>query len=276
MFKITLTIATSVVLLMSGAADLFAMEPLEDESKVTISHMPKDVTKLILAEASKDVNPRRLVSVCKSWYNIIRKNNSPQRAELHYSTMNPFMKESMNTYWENLFYNGVLKYTPTDDGQTVSLKFSDLNEDGTFDLSACGNKDRYLVITTKMDRFFKVGEENENKVVVLITPRYLVEQRITASPTHPVAALMADGDPDKAPMNMFWRWGNDTNLTDVDYLTTASAREISSRNLYENWCDHAGVDDARQGQGHCYGPFVVHDLNTHMICARTWFFHVNF
>lgn len=161
-----------------------------------------------------------------NWYETVK---------LHYSDMNPFMQRCMNTYWESRFYNGVLRYTPTDGSAGVTLKFADLNEEGTFDLSACGNTGQYLVITTSMDRFFQIQGENIHKTVILVTPRSFVEQGINTSPSHPFAAHMAGWDVDKAPVGMFWRWANFTNLTWVDYLTNADMFKISSVNLYGNW-----------------------------------------
>jgi hypothetical protein len=234
MFKFTLTITTSAFLFMSGTADLFAMEPLFDDhdtkSLATIDRMPKD----IMQEMSKHVNPRHLITICKHWYSVMREGNIPQGAELHYSTMNPFMQKCMNTYWENLFYNGILQYTPTDGSKGVTSKFSGLKDkDGTFDLSTCGDTGKYLVITTNMDRFFKIQEENKDKTVILITPRSLVEQR--TAPDHPFATHMAGWDADNAPVGMFWRWGNDKNLAWVDSLTTEKMMGISACNLFENW-----------------------------------------
>ena len=46
---------------------------------------------------------------------------------------------------------------------------------------------------------------------------------------------MAHLNPDKSPVVLLWRWGNDDNLTRVDSLTDATMSQISSRNLYENW-----------------------------------------
>lgn len=237
MLKSTLTTATSVFLLMSGAADLFAMESPDgdhDKALVTINHMPADIMKDIVTEATKDTNPRHLASVCKHWYSVMREDNIPQMSELHYSTMNPFMQEYMRTYWENLYYNGTLRYTPTDGSAAVTLKFSDF-KDGTFDLSACGYTGKYLVITTSMDHFFKVGKENEDKTVVAIMLRHRIQQEIKDSPEHPFSLLMAGWDPDKAPVGMFWRWINNTVLSCYDPLTTAGVSKISSRNLCENW-----------------------------------------
>ncbi|MBA3814853.1 MAG: hypothetical protein H0X26_10330 [Alphaproteobacteria bacterium] len=257
MFKFTLTIATSVFLLMSGAADLFAMD-LDETEALGIAHsVPQDVMGAILQEASKDNNPRHLTSVCKSWYHVMRENQGPHGAELHYSTinplhltMNPFMKQCMNTYWENQFYNGILRYTPTEDGgDMVTLKFSNLIKDETFDLSACGNNGQYLVITRSMDRFFKIEKENKDKTVILITPRYFVEQGMNDSTPQSFTALVAGWDVDQAPVGMFWRWGNDKNLSWVDSLTTAGIGGISLCNLFENWQRRDGGVRWNQGIG---------------------------
>jgi predicted solute-binding protein len=64
--------------------------------------------------------------------------------------------------------------------------------------------------------------------------RHRIEQIIKSKPDHPLASLMAGWHADLAPVGMFWRWGNDKNLTWVNYLTTATMKAISSKNLYEN------------------------------------------
>jgi hypothetical protein len=156
--------------------------------------------------------------------------------------MNAFMQLCMHIYWDNLFYNGNFDYAPTNGSTPVTSKFPGLNKDGVVDLSTCGDAGKYLVITTSMNQFFKVGEENKDKTVVGIMPCYRVLQEIQNSPKHPFFPLMAHLNPDKAPVVLFWRWGNETNLTWFDHLTTASMREISSRNLYENWLACQDVD----------------------------------
>ncbi len=238
MFKFTLTITTSVFLFMSGAADLFAMDHLDDDNKAlaTIHHIPQEVRRVILTETSKAVNPRCLTPVCKLWYNTIRENQDVQGKELHYSDMNPFMKDLMRTYWESRFYKGVLEYTSPNDGKKIKLRFLDLKDkDGTFNLSICEDASNYLVITINSDRFFEIGGENRDKAVTGIVPYHWIEQIIKSKPDHPLASFMAGWDPDIAPVGMFWRWGTDKDLTWVDYHTTATMNEISSKNLYENW-----------------------------------------
>jgi hypothetical protein len=138
------------------------------------------------------------------------------------------------------FDNAVLRYTPTDGGKTVTLKFSDL-KDGTFDLSACG--DVRVVVTTKMDRFFKVGEENKDKSVVLIMLRHEVEPRI--NPEHPFAGYMAGWDADR-PMGMFIRCCNTTDAKSI-FLKIASPSKtpfrvywscLRGRPAYDMWFEH--------------------------------------
>ncbi|MBA3814764.1 MAG: hypothetical protein H0X26_09865 [Alphaproteobacteria bacterium] len=256
MFKVNLAISTSVFLFISSAADLFAMEPLhdlddkpgnqlfiartEDAEPGPINHLPKDVMQVILIETSKDANPRRLTSVCKAWRVVLGLNENPY-GKLHYSitsplhsTMNTFMQKCMDIYRENQYYHGILRYTPVEGGQVVTLKFLDF-KDGTFDLSTCGNTGQSLVITESIDRFFKVGKANKDKKVILIALRHLFEQEINTLPDQKFASHITAWDADKAPVGMFWRHGNDENLARVDYLTTAGMSEISSRNLYENW-----------------------------------------
>src|SRR5260221_1306508 len=70
----------------------FVIANTEDSDPTTINHMK--AMRSILKEASKDTNPRSLATICKYWHSIMREKNVPQ-GELHYSTMNPFMKECM-------------------------------------------------------------------------------------------------------------------------------------------------------------------------------------
>ena len=126
------------------------------------------VIPLIIREGKGGIYPRHLASVCKLWYSIMRENNVPQE-ELHYSTMNPFMKQCMKTFWASQFYNGVLRYTPPYGGEVIDLKFSDVLSNfeetkGTFDLSSCGVTHNYLRMTLSVEEFLKVRGENENRL----------------------------------------------------------------------------------------------------------------
>lgn len=210
--------------------------------------LPNGVMQMFLAKASKGTNPRHLASVCRHWYDIMREDKLPEET-LKYSAMNPFMQECMRIYWEQRFYNGALIFRPnieSDEGM-IKLNVSALANPycGTFDLTQCVNQENdrtsdFLVITTDEDQFFKVRAENTDKVVILIALRHLLEQKIYSKVKHPFTRLLAGWDADKAPVGIFWRWGIDADLTLVDYLTTASLKNVSSKNLYENWKKTAG------------------------------------
>ena len=167
--------------------------------------------------------------------------DNPINPLLNYSTLNPFMKDRMKIWWKEIFNNGVLRYTDPKDGKEITLKFSDLPLKGTFDLSACGKTADNLVITTSVDRFFKVRAENENRVVILITPRHVVEEEINSS-AKPLSPVLEDWDAGRAQVAIFYKWGNDENTSWYDYLTSVHLSELSSKNLFEYWRSSLGCD----------------------------------
>jgi hypothetical protein len=99
----------------------------------------------------------------------------------------------------------------------------------TFDLSTCGDRAQYVRITTSVEEFFKVGGPNKDRVVILIHPFGSIKKR------HADKFKDVKEWSPEAPVDIFWRWGNDANLTRHDYLTTCSLEVISAENLYENW-----------------------------------------
>ena len=149
MFKLTLMIATFAFLVGASTDALFAMlddtdQSISNKALGPILQMPHELMEVIFLETSKVKNPRHLTSVCKHWYSVMREDNIPKvAAELHYSAtnildskiMNPFKQKCMNTYWQNLFYNGVLRYTPTYNSAEVTLKFSDFKNETLIYLS---------------------------------------------------------------------------------------------------------------------------------------------
>ena len=282
MFKYTKKIVIAASLLAFYSGQLYAMNPdgTDDEDNqpkrtavVATTGTPesqhgiiRDVLKLIFAEASKSTHPRRLAAVCRHWNSVMRENSPVNRMGVPYANLNPFMQACMNTYWENRFYNGVLQYNPPQNGAIQDLRFSDLDDPfkGTFNLQGCGNVAGDLVITTDPERFFKIRGENEDRVVILIALRHLIEQAINSTEAHPLVSVMDSWNADEAPAGIFWRWGNYQDLTWFDYLTVRSWAEISSTNLFENW------KKRRRGRGEC------------AVSARTWMrcagpcFHVRF
>lgn len=261
MFRITkkIAIAASIVAFCSGqsnvigfASDVAELKPGRQVASTKIGtpdprfekELPTELMHIILAEASKDTKPVYLASVCKSWHCLMRekKGTLMYQDDLTFAALNPLMKECMNIWWTERFKNGILRYTPPG-GKELSLRFSDLENvcKGTFDLANCGNTANNLVITTDVERFFKIGEENLNKAVILIALRQLVEQEINSSAKH-FKPLMDSWDVSKAPVGIFWRWGGEHSLSFFDYITASSLSVLSSKNLFENWSADAQND----------------------------------
>lgn len=203
---------------------------------VTMHQTPKEIWKKILTIASTDNHPADLQKVCVLWRNILRENADPVPV-LNYYNLNSFMIDCMDLYWDGMFRKGILRYTPKDGGDIIDLKFSDLADPlcGTFDLSGCGNKSQSIRITTSVEDFFKVGGENQGRLVVLICPYQSVKQAVNSTPDHPFTVVLASWDKSKAPVGMFWRWCDWKYDKGFDHHTAESLSKLSSKSLYENW-----------------------------------------
>lgn len=246
-----IAIATSLVAFYSGS--LYASDLTERErERPTINSLNNDILRFVIKDVCTVTNPRCLTSVSKLWFSLIRERENPEEKikggelkvkNLRYVNMYPFMKSCMVSCWENLFYNGVLEYEPGNGGETLSVPFAKLKEtNGTFDISAGGQR---VILTTNIHRFFTIGGENEGLTVIGVFPRFVVEDesKKPENNTYPLSTLLAQGDPDLAPVHMVFRWGNFDDLTWIDSLTTSTVRQISSRSLFENrqmtgtgWC----------------------------------------
>ncbi len=142
--------------------------------------------------------------------------------------------ENENVYRQ--FYNGVLEYRkdPSDPEPTLTLPFAalmNLFSDRTFDLSKCGDASKYLRITTSVKEFFKVKEENSNKVVILACPYNVIKKNHAAK----FEVSMQKWEQKDAPVGLFWRWGDFEDLSWYDYLTCLSLEAMAVENLEENW-----------------------------------------
>jgi len=129
------------------------------------------------------------------------------------------------------FLNGTLIYTDPQSGNKITLPIRDLTNplEGTFDLSCCGDTGKYLSISTGYRK--KKESENEDKVEIWITPRFLIEKELETTAKH-FQEIFGDWKPN-VPVGIFWTWGTWDNLTWYDYLTTEDNNEIKKRNLYE-------------------------------------------
>jgi hypothetical protein len=119
-----------------------------------------------------------------------------------------------------------------------------------FDLSSCGDKDQYVVITNDLERFFTIGGENEDKLVVYFGPHFWVNKNID-SLSEPFNAIMTSWEAEQASIGIFWRWSDWNNKGLFNYLTDRPVGELSVGNLYEHW----KINGARWGGSGREGVF---------------------
>ncbi len=134
----------------------------------------------------------------------------------------------------NPVLDGELVYT--DKGKKTQFKIKDLvKKDGSIDLSnpIFGDSSEYLRITTDPEKFFNI-DENGKRLIILIAPRFLIEEKIgsSAKTFEPIMAKWNEAD---APIGIFYRMEYWKNVSWYYYLTTKNIISISKNNLYENW-----------------------------------------
>ena len=130
----------------------------------------------------------------------------------------------------NPLLDGKLIYTP-DNGEEATFNIKDLiNPNGCIDLSdeIFGDASRYLLITTDLEQFFSFKEDSR-RLVMLIAPQFLIEEKIEPS-AKPFEEIM---DNWQAPIGIFWRVEGTKNLGSYWYLTSKNLIEISKNNVYK-------------------------------------------
>lgn len=134
----------------------------------------------------------------------------------------------------NPVLEGELVYT--DKGNTKSFKIRDLlKEDGGIDLSnkeVFGDASKNLLITIDPEQFFKIVE-NSVRLVILIAPKFLIEEKIETS-AKPFESIMANWLGESASIAIFYRTESWSSFL-YDYLITVNIFTISKNSLYENW-----------------------------------------
>ncbi len=135
----------------------------------------------------------------------------------------------------NPVLDGKLEYT-MDNGEKKQFKIMDLvKEDGSIDLSnkeVFGDSSQYLLITTAPEAFFRIVE-NGQRLVILIAPKFLIDE-IIGSSLSTFQAIMANWKEVHAPIGIFYRRECWNDLRRYNYLTSANLISISKNNLYEN------------------------------------------
>lgn len=219
---------------------------------------PEEITFMILERAAIDNylsngNTGSLGVVCQDWRRIMKQDQ---------------MKKSIDSikdeYIYRRFLKGVLVYRPNEgsDIGRIDLPIASLVNplEGTFDLSQCGDTGQCLSISTGYRK--KKKAENEYKIEIWLTPRFLVEKEINGSAQH-YQGIFPSQWPEKAPIGIFWTWSEWDNMGWYDYLTTNTMDELGNDNLCKKWW--SGV-----GASHQY----------HSLSSDLWepskFFHVHF
>jgi hypothetical protein len=135
------------------------------------------------------------------------------------------------------FYNGKLIYKPDANSNVgrIELPIKDLENplDGVFDISECGDTDKYLSIATG----YRTGRksENANKVEIWVLPHFLISKNINKNAAY-FENIMKDWNAEEAPIGIFWTAGSWSQNNWFDYLTTQSIGSLSgSGNLHHKW-----------------------------------------
>jgi hypothetical protein len=164
------------------------------------------------------------------------------------------------------FLKGVLVYRPvegSDDGM-VKLPISGLENplEGTFDLSQCGDTGQYLSISTGYRK--KKKAENENKVEIWFSPRFLVENELNTTAKH--FQVVYSAWKENATVGIFWTVGNWDDLSKYYYLITQNMDELSANNIME-----------KNANAEAYPPIgcFYAGIPENVVCARRKF-HIYF
>ena len=130
----------------------------------------------------------------------------------------------------NPVLDGKLTYT-LPNGEKATFNINNLVKDGCIDLSneIFGDASTYLLITTEPEQFFSINK-NGSKLVILIAPRFLIEEKIESSAEH-FKPIIDSWKEEQAPIGIFWRMQSWDDLRDYDYQTSKNVTELYKNNL---------------------------------------------
>lgn len=212
-----------------------------------------NILKYVVMNSLDDGTVGKLSVVCKEWQSIIKQHKVPifKFAICEAFRVDPDICER--------FLNGRLEYKPnaSNDIGRIELRIADLANplEGTFDLSHCGNAGQHFTISTGYQR-----REHEDlpELIILLSPRFLVERDINGSASH-LKNIFPDEWPTTAPVGILWTWVAD-DMDCYDHLSNQTMDELSNGNLYEKWfeynaCDAAGDLDEEERPNYFYVHF---------------------
>ena len=135
-----------------------------------------------------------------------------------------------------MFINGKLIYKPdpNSDKGKIELPVRDLKDplEGTFNLSRCGDSEKYLSIATGYRK--KKNEKNADKIEIWITPLFFIDKNLQTTAGH-LKEIMEVCSNDVASIGVFWTLG----IYDNEYYNYLICNDdISSDNLYKKYENH--------------------------------------
>jgi hypothetical protein len=163
----------------------------------------------------------------------------------------------------NPVLDGKLIYTP-DNGEKTTFEIKNfLKTNGCIDLSNEIFRDisEFLLITTDLEEFFSI-KTNSDKLVMLIAPRFLIEEKIGSS-AKPFKPIMDNWKEDQAPIGIFWRFQSWDDSGMHWYLTSKNLTQVSTSNFYDLFA-------ASQGSYHLDPPFY----ELHLLDAGIYFMFI--
>jgi hypothetical protein len=228
-----LTLATPQ---LSYGSDESRNEDVEGPMTALPLELTSDIVKrAAIEQALNDESTENLALVCKEWYWIIEEESQVDK-DL-WKVLNGIKTPEDEVIYQ-IFRNMELIYRPDPNSNEGMIRLPiPMGHNPfkyTFDLSSCGDKDRYVVITNDLERFFTIGGENEYTLVICFAMRSWINKNI-GSLSAPFNTILTSWDAEQAPVGIFSRWGNWTSEDGFDYLTDQPFHQLSEVSMCENW-----------------------------------------
>ncbi len=278
MFSITnkLAIAASIMALYSGKFVVFASDSEKEVDGIEPSFLMNAIVQspaldtfgrvvksnkiqiLTLAASDENTAPGNLRLVCREWRDIIDGLINKEDKIRKYVDQHPIWQKLIRVSFGglghdadwNTILNGELVYKPnpdSDDG-IKRLKISDLPNPfaGSFDLSGCGDADKYLSISMGLRKGRK--DSNADKSEIWLIPRFLAMQKLEGNASYlkgtmgqcsadiPVAVIFNWwGSPKDAYAFCYWADYAELMKTNLRVIYMDEKTRTSRRGTFSSW-----------------------------------------
>ncbi len=204
------------------------------------STLPAEIKRENIEFLAMNVGPNVLRLVCREWRDFID-TGSLRNNNRNFIQRGHFWKTLMKGYVLQRFLGGKLIYRPkpeSDEGMIV-MPIAALENPlhGRFDLSQCGDEERYVRISTGYRTVSPRGPIGwlltDYKVEIWFVPHFLIEENLTGSAAH-FQRIMGRWNAAAAPVGVLWTWGGWLNhIDDYDDLTSQSMERLGNESLYQ-------------------------------------------